>query len=471
MDTALRSSLSLRGKLFLSFVLAVLSCAYLVSLANRYYFTRDFEKAVIEGAHLEAEAVAREVGRWLEENRSSHEIAETLIEENYGRPSPVTVVWLDPIAAVSDHLPTFHLSGGDVEALKKGRTVGGAYDPHHLAGRGGHYSAVPVTLHGEVRAAVVAFTIRPEVKMPDQSWLKKNAWILRNLILTLIPACLLAFWLTNNLLSPITRLREAAFRLKRGDFSARSGLKRSDEIGELATTFDLMAARIEKQITTRSRLLGDISHELCTPVTTLTVNIEALLDGVVTEERERQRCLESLLRQVEHLSYLVVDLTELSRFETGSITLVQEPFAAAEPMEQAVEPSLLLAQRHGVSLTHEAVEASVLGDKRRIMQVLKNLISNAIVHNPPGTKVAVRALVEDGHVIYEVADDGPPIPDEFRDSLFERFYKVDESRRRGPAGAGLGLSIVSEILKAHDSRIELHHEQGSKTFRFSLPRH
>lgn len=456
---------TLRGKLFVSFVLAVVGCAVLVSLANRRYFLHTFVKAIIGSAHHEAEIASLQVSEWMAEGRSLDDIGETLLRENYGRLCPVTVVRLNPVESIAPQLPTFHLVDTDVEALRLGRSVEGAYSAHQLVGRGGHYSAVPVVLDKQVVAAVVAFTVRPRVTRRDST----AAWLLRNLALILLPASLLAYGLTTHLLSPITRLQQATAQLKRGDFRARSGLDRADEIGTLAHTFDLMAARIESHINTRTRLLGDISHELCTPLTTLRVTIEALLDDVVEDEKERRRCLESLLRQVEHLSFLVTDLTELTRFETGSMALIKEPFMAGEPVEQAVEPTLLLAQQRGITVTRQTVEASVVGDKRRIMQVLKNLLTNAIIHNPEGITIEVQAALGEKAVVFEVRDNGPPIPEEFRESLFERFYKVDASRTFGLAGAGLGLSIVREILRAHGSDIEFHQQEGRKIFRFSLP--
>lgn len=453
---------SLRLKLALSHLAVLLLAVGITVAANYFFFRRGFDQRMLEETRARAGEAARALSAVAEADLARrHEVLDAL---SAAAPVKFSLV---PLSAPSEKGPGFFhfpLSGDQLAILRQGSAVSGEIDASE-PGRGhGHFCAAPLE---DGQSAVVAYAVR--MKAP----LGKNvlSWIVHSLWMALLPAAGLALLVARHLVHPIETLQEATARVARGDYSARSPYAgRSDELGAMCRDFDRMAEKLETDYQIRTRLLGDISHELGTPVTTLRVTAEALLDGLVQEPDDLQTCHRSILRQVEHLSYLVSDVTELARYETGKVSMVRRPFPALDPLGQACDSARMTAYQRGSYLEMEGdAGGQAIGDPRRLLQVLKNLIHNAIDHNPEGTRVWASCRREGDQMVYRVEDDGPPIPVEQRDAIFERFTKLDLSRPRGPGGGGLGLSIVREILGAHGSRVQVIDTVRGKAFRFTLP--
>jgi two-component system sensor histidine kinase ResE len=219
------------------------------------------------------------------------------------------------------------------------------------------------------------------------------------------------------------------------------------------------------------KLMGDISHELNTPLAAIRVNTEAILDGVVSGEEDKTKKLNSILNQTKRLSYLVDDLLELAKFETGEVSLVTEPFLIMETVSRAVETSEILAQKKNdrIIIDSENENLKALGDARRITQVITNLVNNAIHHNPEGIEIKITVSESPTQVTVSVEDSGTGIPKEELEDIFRRFHKVDRSRTRRESGSGLGLAIVKEIIESHNTTIKVESEESKGTkFTFSL---
>lgn len=348
----------------------------------------------------------------------------------------------------------FPMNPDDKSRLAAGHDVFGSLGTRFPGARG-PFRMRGLHSDGKLTGAVLTYHV-----VPDSNWNNIFAEsLLRSLGIATLLALAAALPMAGNLTRPLRHLERVARRFASGDLNARADLHRSDDIGTLATTFDEMADGLQHNIETRTRLLNDVSHELATPVTTIRATAEALLDGVVAKGEER-RYLESLLRQAEHLSHLVNDVTEVARFETGQIALEVARFPAREPLEAVAETSRV----QGWPLTLSVCEGSAEGDARRIFQVLQNLIANAYAHNPPGTQIRATCQVVGDRVRYTVEDDGPPIPEAERERIWDRFYKVDTARTS--RGSGLGLAIVKQIVEAHHGRIRL---EDGKRFTFDLP--
>lgn len=331
----------------------------------------------------------------------------------------------------------------------------------------GPFGGIRTVVHGGATVALVlSYPVGPpQHRHPDDF---RHVWavsLMRSIAIATCLALLAALPLAGHLTRPLRHLEKVARRFAQGNLTARADLHRGDEIGSLAGAFNEMADSIQHDIETRTRLLNDVSHELATPVTTIRATLEGLIDGVVPAADHR-RYLESLLKQAEHLSFLVDDVTEVARFESGDIRLEWGRFSACEPAQEAVEA----AQLRGAPVEFTTVcdsTVAVEGDPRRLLQVLQNLIGNAQHHNPPGTAIRVGCQALADRVIYSVEDEGPPIPDHEAERIFERFYKLDSARSRGRGGGGLGLAIVKQIVEAHHSQIRV---EGGKRFVFELQR-
>jgi signal transduction histidine kinase len=222
-----------------------------------------------------------------------------------------------------------------------------------------------------------------------------------------------------------------------------------------------------------------VSHDLRTPLATTRAMVEALVDGVVTDEADVQRYLRLIGREVQHLSSLIDDLFELSQIESGAFQVRRLPLDLGELIRQVVAAHQAPASGRGVALTEKVdtqlAAARLEADPARLQRVLRNLLDNALRHTPPGGAVHVEAHLTDTSVEVCVDDTGPGIAAEEREKVFERFYRAEPSRHRDveglpEAGAGLGLAIARALVEAHQGRIWAEASPlGGASLRFTLP--
>jgi len=282
-------------------------------------------------------------------------------------------------------------------------------------------------------------------------------------------AVFLAFILSRHTLAPVKALTSAAERLGRGDFSQRVRIKDRGEIGELARTFNSMAGDLERAERLRQNMVADVAHELRTPLSNIQGYLEALRDGVVEPDEETIR---SLYEEASLLSRLVDDLQELSLAEAGELKLEQQAEDIAELIRQAVAVVGAQERAGGLSLNVELPDKLPLVniDLRRIGEVLRNLLENAVAHTGRGGSITVAARQQDRWLEVSVTDTGEGIPAKELPNIFERFYRVDKSRTRATGGSGLGLTIARRLVEAHGGRIEVQSEPGKGSrFYFTVP--
>lgn len=248
--------------------------------------------------------------------------------------------------------------------------------------------------------------------------------------------------------TPITRLAQAANTIGQGNFSHRVTLTGSQEIEQLANSFNQMAADLEQAETVRRNLMADVSHELRTPLTVLEGNLRAALDHVYELDDEE---LANLYSQTHHLIRLVNDLHELTLAEARRLPLNIRPTNLMQLVEETLAVFEPLAEEKEVHLAREVPDTAVALeiDDVRIRQVLHNLISNALRHTPAGGEIKLSVDVLTDMIRVRVADTGEGIEPEFVEHVFDRFYRTDRSRSRDTGGTGLGLAIVKAIVEAH----------------------
>ncbi len=257
-------------------------------------------------------------------------------------------------------------------------------------------------------------------------------------------------------------------------------LPRGDELSDLIWQVYRTGQTLEKEIRElkkmenyRREFVGNVSHELKTPIFAIQGFSETLLDGALDDARVRRSFVEKILRNAGRLNNLARDLAEIARIETGELQMTPAPFSLAQLAREVNESLEMTAEAKGVTLANRvpATLPPVVGDRERIRQVLTNLVDNAVKYNNRGGTVEVVARrLPEGAVKTSVVDDGIGIAPEHIARLTERFYRVDQSRSRDQGGTGLGLAIVKHILQAHESRllVESNPQRGS-TFGFTLP--
>ncbi|NOZ50590.1 MAG: HAMP domain-containing protein [Chloroflexi bacterium] len=286
----------------------------------------------------------------------------------------------------------------------------------------------------------------------------------------LLAAIGISLFTARRIIMPIRTMMQASREVAAGHFDQRVSIQSQDELGELARSFNQMASELARTEQRRMELIGDVAHELRTPLSNMRAVMEGLADGVLPAE---PATYQNVQKEIMRLQRLVQDLQELSRAEADRLTLHPHPVRPLTLVENASKRLQLQYEDKGVPLIVEIAPdlPPVMADPARITQVMLNLLGNALQYTPTGGRVTVRAQHDGRYVIFEVADTGLGVPAADLPHLFERFYRVDKSRSRASGGSGIGLTISKHIVEAHGGRIWAQSEgvgRGS-SFTFTLP--
>lgn len=261
---------------------------------------------------------------------------------------------------------------------------------------------------------------------------------------------LMVQFLARGMTSPLREMVAAAKAMARGDYSQRVRTTSRDEVGDLARAFNAMVSELAEVDRMRRDLVANVSHELRTPISGLQAVLENLIDGVQDPDPV---IFGTMLEQVERLGRLVSQLLDLSRLESGAVPLQRSHFSVQAMLEQAVKESQLGAHRVQLNVDVQPRDLSADADQERVHQVVANLIENAVLHSPDDSTVVVSAHGNAEMVTIEVADQGPGIPQNEVDRVFERFYRTDAARSSSQGGTGLGLAIAHWIVDLHGGAI------------------
>jgi signal transduction histidine kinase len=295
--------------------------------------------------------------------------------------------------------------------------------------------------------------------------------------ISLAIASLAGYLLSRRIAAPVDRLTVAANSMAEGRLEQEVAGEGPDELGRLVATFNTMSRRVAATARSQRDLLANVAHELRTPLTSVQGYALALRDGVIEDRAERERALATIGRESERMANLIGQLLDLARLESGQTRLNLRPVATAPLLDRVGERFQPLASQMGVSL-HVAGDTrlGIQGDEDRLVQILSNLVDNAIRHTPPGGHVKLEAtsnLVLNGRTASEirltVADTGVGIPPERLAHIFDRFDRgtLDSA---DSSGFGLGLAIVRELVSLHGGAIRVSSQPGhGTTFAVDLP--
>jgi signal transduction histidine kinase len=253
--------------------------------------------------------------------------------------------------------------------------------------------------------------------------------------------------LARGMTSPLREMAAAASAMARGEYGRRVRATSHDEVGDLARAFNAMAAELSDADRMRRELVANVSHELRTPLGALQALLENLADGV---EPPDPAALRTALAQTERLGRLVAQLLDLSRLESGSLAVQRVSFGIRMLLEQAARECALGDRPVRLKVRVEPGDLETTGDPERLHQVVANLLDNAVRHSPPEGRVWLSAhAATAGRTTIVVADEGPGIPPEETERVFERFHRTDAARATRDGGTGLGLAIARWIVDAH----------------------
>jgi two-component system, OmpR family, sensor histidine kinase MtrB len=283
----------------------------------------------------------------------------------------------------------------------------------------------------------------------------------------------LAFAAARRVLGPVRRLAGAAQRISGGDLSVRVEPSGRDELAQLVTSFNAMAAALQGKVGELQRMeararqfAGDVSHELRTPLTAMTA-VADILPGHPGLTGDAAAAARLVRQEILHLNRLVEDLIEISRFDAGTAQLVTDDTDVATAVSGCL-------RARGWTHVRTDVPAGLIAwlDRRRFDVIIANLVGNALRHGGPPVTVTARAEPHgsgEGRLVLDVCDHGPGLPTTVIPHVFDRFYKADTARARSE-GSGLGLAIASENAQLHGGRVQAgNHPDGGAVFTVTLP--
>lgn len=279
-------------------------------------------------------------------------------------------------------------------------------------------------------------------------------------------AIIIAVFYSKRIVEPIRAITGAAKDIEEGNLGKQVGVESKDEIGELSQSFNEMSSQLEKQEEVRENMVSDVAHELRTPITNLKGYTEAMKEGLIEPDEEM---VESIHQEVLLLSRLVDDLQDLSLADAGKLELNKQDISLEDIVVHVTNSYQKRAEDKKIRLSTETISSPmVAADPQRIDQVLRNLIENALKQTEEEGHITVTLKEEANSAKVTVEDDGKGIAKEDLPHIFERFYKVDESREN--EGTGLGLTLAKQIIEAHGGEIEVESVEGEGSqFSFTIP--
>ncbi|MDQ3728660.1 MAG: HAMP domain-containing histidine kinase [Actinomycetota bacterium] len=322
-------------------------------------------------------------------------------------------------------------------------------------------TALPISLSGEVRW--VAVVSQPLSDVDDNVSLIKRQILIAGLI-ALAAALVAGFLAARAHSGRLRRLEAAAEKVADGDFSTPIPIDSQDEVGQLAMTLNEMRERLARLDDARKEFIANASHELRTPIFSLGGFVE-LLDEDDPDPAVRAEFVATMRGQIERLTKLTTALLDLSKLDADALQLGTEEIDLADLAEAAAAEFAPVAESRGSSIRVVAPEpVLVTGDPARVLQVIRILVNNALLHTPPKTRIQVTAKLQQGEPTLTVADNGPGIDKAVSPRVFERFYTGDEV-----SGSGLGLSIARELSVLMGGSLELAARPGHTEFILRLP--
>lgn len=304
------------------------------------------------------------------------------------------------------------------------------------------------------------------------------------LVFSGLTAITIGFFTSKTMTDRLCKLTDATNQLAKGDLTARLDITGNDEIAQLADTFNSMATNLQevdeqkRQLEqTRRDLIAWVSHDLRTPLTSMRVMIEAMLDGVVQDEETVHRYLDNSRAEIEHLSHLIDDLFELAQLDVGHLQLDFQQASISDLISDTLGTMAAKAKYQQIELKGEVADdidmIAMAPDK--IQRVLSNLVDNALKYTPENESVTLRAYRSGDAVRIDIHNSGSYIPQDVLPRLFESFYRGERSRVTGDDGArgtGLGLAIARGFIEAHGGHIWAKSTREDGTlFSFTLPQH
>ena len=298
------------------------------------------------------------------------------------------------------------------------------------------------------------------------------------LVLFVLNIFLYSKWTARRISTPLTRITSSIQRMRDGDLSTRMDFKAENEFLQIRDAFNQMADKLQKAQhdnrrleEERNRMFMDISHDLKTPITTIQGYALALKEGMVEQEEKKQRYLQIIYDKSVRVTNLINNVFDLAKLENTTRQFQIQKLDMAEFLRKMAAEFYEQIEQKGMMLNFNTAvnKLEVPFDMKEMERVVSNLLSNAILYNPPGTTIKMSLCEEEDSAVIEIADNGVGIPDELKDIIFSPLVRGDSSRS-SEGGTGLGLAIAKKIVEGHGGRLELvtDREEYKTVFRIVL---
>ncbi|PEJ57229.1 two-component sensor histidine kinase [Bacillus sp. AFS002410] len=344
----------------------------------------------------------------------------------------------------------------------------------------------PINTHKGSKEVIFAITSLQPV---DEAMYVLKDFYIYAFIVALLLIVIISFYYSKLITKPLIKMNAVTNQLAKLNFNEKIDIESEDEIGQLSKSINSLSENLastidnlqqanhklmqdiekEKQLEEiRKEFISGVSHELKTPLSIVQSYAEGLKDGLNIEKNGYYA--DVILEEVDRMNGLVVDMLELSKLQSGTYTLKSEPFLIVDCIENVIirlfeNSSNDNPYKFDYNLDEETL---VIGEKRKIEQVIINILSNAIHYGNPGSVIKINLLNEGEYVKISIFNEGNHIPADKIDKIWDRFYRIDESRNRQNGGTGLGLAIVKTILDLHHSTIKAHNKEDGVEFTFNL---
>jgi two-component system, OmpR family, sensor histidine kinase BaeS len=313
---------------------------------------------------------------------------------------------------------------------------------------------IPLQLDGRALGQLALVPGPPVADWPELEFqARQGGWLWIIAAGMLLVSAALAYPVSRGLMRPLRSFQRTIERLAAGDYQARVPVKGGDEIARLGRDLNGLALALEQHDQARRRWVADISHELRTPIALLRAELEALQDGVRPLD---PKAVERLHQDALRLGTLVDDLHQLALSDLGALSYRMAPVDIGEVLETDLEAFRPRFAEAGLALGYEDRRRSpraIQGDAGRLSQLVRNLLRNSLQYTDPGGQLSVTLDLSGDWTLVDFQDTAPGVPPEAMNQLFERLYRLDQSRSRHTGGSGLGLAIAKNVVEAHGGRI------------------
>jgi two-component system, OmpR family, sensor histidine kinase BaeS len=477
-------------KIFSAFFLVTISSIVLMLVAIRYFGNRNFESYFQQKEMKKLESLSKTLSTYYRRQNGW----QPLIESPDAWNLLVRSGWseIEPNPQMGSPFSPFHerppMDRPDMPKEMDKNNPPPGQKPFHfgppislfneqkqfVAGKDGQFdsfSRIPVVVN-EKTVGWVGITFSPKPAHPlENDFLRKQSLLFYMAgAAGLFISAIIALIVSRHFLIPIRRLSEATRALTERNFKTRIPVDSSDELGDLAQSFNGMASKLEDYERNQQQWLSDISHELRTPLSVLIGELEAILDGI---RKPDEKSVQSLYEEARHLGKIVNDLHDLSLAEFKTLSTGSQ---IVEPLEILTRTLDLFSNRfkqNGMALTAEldsTFRPKLRGDADRLEQLYSNLLENTLKHAKKPGRLTVRQNYVENRLKIIFEDTGPGVPGDCLPHLFERLYRADPSRSRNTGGSGLGLAICKTIVESHGGEIRAgNSEKGGLKIEVTLP--